>query len=114
MFYRRLGETSRFNSECFRWDLLGVITYRSFFRIRVVGTFSHVVAFFEHQIYRVTMKLEDRIRELCGQIVACQSDDESVELALQLKELLHRRIEELRHSVNGSSLSTRQPHSKHN
>ncbi len=51
------------------------------------------------------MKLEDRIRELCGQIVACQSDNEGAELARQLKELLHRRIEELRRSANAISLS---------
>ena len=42
------------------------------------------------------LRFEERIRQLCKQVVACKTEAEAEELAQQLKALLHDRIEQLR------------------
>jgi hypothetical protein len=42
------------------------------------------------------MTFEECIRELCEQAAACASETGAVELARQLRSLMHERVEELR------------------
>ena len=46
------------------------------------------------------MDFENQILQLCQEIIACQSEEESVKLTRRMQELLHRRIEELRSNVS--------------
>jgi len=39
---------------------------------------------------------EERVQQMCKQIVACKTEEEAVELVQQLKALLHDRIEHLK------------------
>jgi hypothetical protein len=41
------------------------------------------------------MTFEERIRELCGRVIASGSETEAVQLARQLQSLMHERVEEL-------------------
>jgi hypothetical protein len=42
------------------------------------------------------MTFEERVRELCKQVAACNSEIEAIGLARQLQSLVHERIEGLR------------------
>jgi hypothetical protein len=44
----------------------------------------------------VMSSFEDRVRELCAQVVACETEEETIILARQLHSLIHEHIEELR------------------
>lgn len=46
-----------------------------------------------HPVYT---SFEHQIKALCERICSCQSDEESISLAQQMRELLHNRIEEIR------------------
>jgi hypothetical protein len=49
------------------------------------------------------MNFEDRIVKLCALAVTCQTEEEAVALARELRMLLHERIESLRVDLNGLS-----------
>ena len=42
------------------------------------------------------MSFEDQMKKLREKIVACESDEEVMELARELRELIHQRLEEVR------------------
>jgi hypothetical protein len=50
------------------------------------------------------MDFENHIRELCQEILTCQTEEEAVDLTRRMQELLHRRIEDLRSNVSTAPL----------
>jgi hypothetical protein len=46
-----------------------------------------------------TSTFEIRVRELCQQLIDCKTESEVVELSRQLRELIHERVEQIRHHV---------------
>jgi hypothetical protein len=44
----------------------------------------------------LAMLLEERIRQLCERITSCESEEETIQLTRELKDLLHQCIERLR------------------
>jgi len=49
------------------------------------------------------MSFEDRIMKLCALAVTCQTEEEAVAIARELRILLHEQIESLRGDANGLS-----------
>lgn len=44
--------------------------------------------------------VQDRIKELCSQLLSCSNDDEAVQvIAAQLRDAIHEHIENLRREV---------------
>ena len=44
----------------------------------------------------LAMPLEERIRRVCERIACCESEEETIQLTRELKDLLHQCIERLR------------------
>ena len=47
------------------------------------------------------MNLEQQIKQLCQEIISCESDEEALELGRALIPLLQRRVMELQAGVDG-------------
>jgi hypothetical protein len=49
------------------------------------------------------MYLDQQIKEVCQQVISCESDEKAVELLRRLQGLLHQKIEELRATFDGAA-----------
>lgn len=61
--------------------------------------FSQVLALFSVTFLSVmylAMPLEERTKQLCERIACCESEEETIQLTRELKDLLHQCIEGLR------------------
>jgi hypothetical protein len=46
-------------------------------------------------------RIEDKIRSLCSQVQAAKEDSEVTPLLIELREALHKHIEQMRGTLNG-------------
>lgn len=51
------------------------------------------------------MGFEQEVRTLCDRVVACESDEEAVQLTRHMQELLHATIDELRQNARNLPLA---------
>jgi hypothetical protein len=54
-------------------------------------------------LYRSAMYLDQQIKEVCQQVISCESDEKAVELLRRLQGLLHQKVEELRATFDGAA-----------
>lgn len=45
------------------------------------------------------MNFEEQITQLCEEVIACESEEQAVELVRRLQVLMHTRIEQLRENL---------------